>query len=124
VALPDRSHRGAFLTAAASASYYFDRIGRLDVSIPLLVAIVSSLGGLLFTLKAAPIMLSIGEITDPTALQAAFEDFRFWGNIRGACQVCEFAALTGALGMLSRRSWRSNSHPLNVNERQDGPPGF
>jgi hypothetical protein len=108
---------GAFLTLAAAASYYFDRIGRLDVSIPLLVAIISSWGGLLFTVKAAPIMLSIGELTDPAVLQAAFEGFRFWGNIRGACQVCEFAALTGALGMLSRTSWRSSSHPPNVNER-------
>jgi hypothetical protein len=110
---------GAFLTLAAAASYYFDRIGRLDVSIPLLVAIVSSWGGLLSTVKAAPIVLNIGEITDPVALQTAFEDFRFWGNIRGAFQVFEFAALAGALGMLSRMSKRSSSRPLNVNEPQD-----
>jgi hypothetical protein len=70
-----------------------DRIVRLDVAIPLAAAIVFSWSGLLFTVKAAPIMLGIAGINDPAALQTAFDGFRFWGIIRGAFQIFQFAAL-------------------------------
>jgi hypothetical protein len=93
---------GAFLTLAAAASYYFDRIPRLDVAIPLAAAIIFSWGGLLFTVKAAPIMLGLGEIKDPAGLQAAFEGFRFWGNMRGASQVLQFAALLWTFQTLAK----------------------
>jgi hypothetical protein len=60
------------------------------------------LGGLLFTVKAAPIMLGIAGINDPAALQTAFDGFRFWGNIRGAFQMLLFAALMWTLRMLAK----------------------
>jgi hypothetical protein len=93
---------GAVLTLAAGASYYFDRVARRDVAIPLAAAIVLSWCGLLFTFKAAPIMLSIGEINNPAALRTAFEGFRFWGSIRGVSQVLQFAALMWALQRLAK----------------------
>jgi hypothetical protein len=74
---------GAF-TLAAAASYYFDRISPLP------------------SYKAAPIMLGLGEIKDPAGLQAAFEGFRFWGNMRGASQVLQFAALLWTFQTLAK----------------------
>jgi hypothetical protein len=94
---------GALLTLAAAASYHFDGAVRRAVAIPLWAAVAFSLGGLVLTLEAAPIMLGVGKADDPAALQAAFEGFRSWGNIRGVCQVFQFAALTVAMGMLSRK---------------------
>jgi hypothetical protein len=96
---PIEAFGGALLTLGAAASYYFDRIARPSFAIPLCAAIVFSLGGLLLTIEAAPIMLGINNVNDPAALQAAFEGFRFWGNIRGASQVLAFAALMWALRM-------------------------
>jgi hypothetical protein len=99
---PIEAFGGAFLTLAADASYYFDRVARLDVTVPLAAAIVFSWSGLFFTVTAAPIMLSLEEINDPAALQAAFEGFQFWGDIRGVCQVLQFAALMWTLRMLAK----------------------
>jgi hypothetical protein len=101
---PIEAFAGAFLTVAAAASHYFDRIARPAFAIPLCAAIVFSWCGLLLTIKAAPIMLGINEVNDPAALQAAFDGFRFWGNIRGASQVLAFAALMWALRLLLRKA--------------------
>ena len=48
-------------------------------------------------------MLSIRHAgDDPAAPQAAYDGFRYWGNIRAACQVGAFAANIWALVALLR----------------------
>jgi hypothetical protein len=59
-------------------------------------------GGLLVTIKAAPIMLSVRHLTDPLSLDAAFEGFYRWGAVRGACQVLLFPVELWALLLLAR----------------------
>jgi hypothetical protein len=56
-------------------------------------AALLTIGGLLFTTKAAPIMLSVCHLgNDPAALQRAFDGFDFWGRLRGLCQVSAYVA--------------------------------
>jgi hypothetical protein len=89
---------GAFLLiVAAAASLYADRMARPPLMLPLWCAIALAAAGLLCTLKAAPIMLSVGDLGDPAAIRQAFEGFRFWGNIRGVVQVLAFLATVWAL---------------------------
>lgn len=44
-------------------------------------------------------MLGIARLGDPAALQQAFDGFRFWGDIRGVCQVLAFFATVWALAV-------------------------
>jgi hypothetical protein len=62
------------------------------------------IAGLVITLKAAPIMLGVRDISDAAALQLAFDGFHFWGNIRGVCQVLVFVAQLWTVAVLLRRS--------------------
>lgn len=55
-----------------------------------------SVGGLLLTMKAAPIMLAVRGVNDPAALQRMFEAFGFWGNLRSVCQIGAFVSLVCA----------------------------
>jgi hypothetical protein len=64
------------------------------------VAVLLAMGGLVLTIKAAPIMLGIRSLSEPTALQRAFEGFWYWGNLRAECQVSAFLAQLAALAML------------------------
>jgi hypothetical protein len=68
----------------------------------LYAAVLLAAGGLIFTLKAAPIMLGIRDLSDPAALQNAFEAFWYWGNLPAGCQVLSFFAQLGALAVLLR----------------------
>jgi hypothetical protein len=101
-------HRRTFwatlLTIAAAISFHFDRLASRKAVVPLYSAALLCVAGLIFTIKAAPLMLGIREVNEPAALQNAFEGFRYWGNIRGACQVFAFAAQLWALGVLASRS--------------------
>jgi hypothetical protein len=69
---------------------------------PLYAAALLTLGGLVFTLKAAPIMLGIKDVHDPQALQEAFERFYYWGHWRGVCQILAFFSMLWAMILLSR----------------------
>ena len=89
---------GAFLLILLTAvSLYLDRMARARIMLPLCTALALAAAGLLCTLKAAPIMLSVGHLDDPASLGQAFEGFRLWGNIRGAAQVLAFFATIWAL---------------------------
>jgi hypothetical protein len=91
---------GSFvLILATTASLHLDRAAKGRVAPPIYGAVLLSLGGLLCTLKAAPIMLGIEGLGDPAALQQAFEGFHFWGNIRGVFQVLAFVAAVWALAV-------------------------
>jgi hypothetical protein len=91
---------GAFLLILATAvSLHVDRAARAPITLPLGGAVVLAAGGLLCTLKAAPLMLSVGHLDDPASLRQAFDGFHFWGDIRGAAQVLAFLATVWALAV-------------------------
>lgn len=100
---PFEAFGSTLLTLAAALCFHFDRTAPRAAAVPLYAACVLAVGGLGFTVKAAPIMLGIGELDDPIALQAAFEGFWYWGNWRAVCQVLAFMAQLVALAMLWRR---------------------
>ncbi len=94
---------GFLLILAATVSLHFDGAAAGRVAMPLYGAVLLSAGGLLCTLKAAPIMLSVGHLSDPAALQDALDGFTVWGDIRGVFQVLAFFATVGALcGLVDR----------------------
>jgi hypothetical protein len=89
---------GSFLLIlVAAVSRHIDRPARGRFELPLYAAVLLSAGGLFCTLKAAPIMLGIGHLNDPAALQHALDGFYFWGDIRGVFQVLAFVAAVWAL---------------------------
>jgi hypothetical protein len=93
---------GAFLLLlAAAVSLHVGRAATARIALPLFGAVMLAAVGLLGTLKAAPIMLSVGHLSDPALLRQAFEGFRFWGDIRGVAQVLAFFAAVWALAALS-----------------------
>jgi len=100
---PLEAFGATLLTLAAAISFYFDRLASPKAAVPLYSAALFCVAGLIFTIKAAPLMLGIRDINEPAALQIAFEGFRYWGNIRGMCQVLAFASQIWALAVLHRR---------------------
>jgi hypothetical protein len=100
---PFEAFGSTLLTLVAALCFHFDRSAPRATALPLYAACVLAVGGLGFTVKAAPIMLDIDDVNDPIALQAAFEGFWYWGNLRTVCQVLAFMAQLVALAMLWRR---------------------
>jgi len=93
----------ALLAIAATVSNYFDGNRRRGTVLPLYCAAVFSIVGLLLTVKAAPIMLSLAAPQDAAAAQRAFDAFFVWGlYLRGAAETLAFAALVWALSDLYR----------------------
>ncbi|HYC19361.1 MAG TPA: hypothetical protein VEF35_01910 [Candidatus Bathyarchaeia archaeon] len=89
---------GAVLTIAAAASFQFDITAPASAAVPIYLSVALVLGGLLATVKAAPIMMSLRRIGDEaSALQKALDGFRRWGNVRGAFQILAFLANLWAL---------------------------
>jgi hypothetical protein len=103
---PLEAFGGALLTLAAAIGVHFERYARRAVALALDAAVLFAAAGLALTIKAAPIMLSIRDVTDSATLQRAFEGFWYWSNIRGACQVLAFAAQLLALAFLLPTSRR------------------
>lgn len=91
---------GFLLILAAAVSFHFDRATTGRSTLSLYGAVLFSVGGLLCTLKAAPIMLSIERVSDRAALQHALDGFYFWGDIRGIFQVLAFFATVWVLAGL------------------------
>jgi hypothetical protein len=86
------------LLVAALVSCRFDRSGGGRVIRPLVAAVALSVLGLVLTVKAAPIMLSLAAVQSPTVLLHAFDDFFLWGiYLRGAVDVLAFVAAVWAL---------------------------
>jgi hypothetical protein len=93
---------GAFLLAiSAAVSYRLDRPAGQPAGKLLYLAAAFSLCGLLLTIKAAPIMLALGQDPSPTALAHAFTEFHFWGlYLRGTADMLAFALEITALATL------------------------
>jgi hypothetical protein len=84
---------GTLLNIGTLVSYRFDKVKTKSRALPLYLAALLSIGGLLVTVKAAPIMLSVPHLGgDPLLLQKAFDGFNFWGGIRGLSQLLAFVA--------------------------------
>ena len=88
----------AGLAFAAAVSSAFDD-ARQGIK-PLVLAAVMASAALLVTTQAAPIMLGVGHLDDPAAVQRAFEGFRYWGDIRGVCHVIAFVAELYAIAVM------------------------
>lgn len=87
---------GALLSFASVVTFHRDRnrsITSRSAFIPLYAAALLTLGGLLLTIIAAPIMQSVpGLGKDTVSLQRALDDFEFWGGIRAIFQIGAFMA--------------------------------
>jgi len=91
------------LLIAAAVSNRFDRSRQGRMTPPLLTAVALSLLGLIITVKAAPIMLSLRAAEPPAALQHAFDDFVLWGRyLRRTVDVLAFVAAVWALSPVCR----------------------
>jgi hypothetical protein len=112
IAYPLEGIGATILIAAATASFHFDRPPPGRVRMLLYLATTFSLGGLLLTLKAAPIMLTL-ESPASISLPRAFAEFHFWGLfLRGTADllafVFELCALTALIGHgASTRAWHA-----------------
>jgi len=99
--------RHADLSKRGLAFYPFIGIGHAVLSIASAVAepknraatagAALALGGMITTVKAAPVMLSVRNLKDPDEIQDAMNRFLFWSAIRAVCQVGAFAANVAAL---------------------------
>ena len=94
---PTEAIGGALFTIAAAVSFRFDITAPAMASLPVYLSVALVIGGLLATVKAAPLMMSLRRDDDILALQKAFDGFRRWGNMRGAFQILAFLANVWAL---------------------------
>jgi hypothetical protein len=89
---------GALLSIAAAVSFRQGWNTFRAEAIPVYAGALLTVGGLLATSQAAPIMLSVrGLGDDPASLQHAMEGFTSWGGIRGLLQERAFLANLWAL---------------------------
>ena len=103
VAYPIEAVGAALLTIAAAVSNYIDGNRRWATVLPLYCAAAFSIVGLLLTIKAAPIMLSLAAPQSAAAAERAFDEFFMWGlYLRGSADTLAFAALVCALANLYR----------------------
>lgn len=90
---PLEAFGGMILSVAAAIVIRRNRAAPRTAKVPIYAAALFTIGGLLLTLKAAPIMLSVRHLgTDPAALQRAFDGFEFWGGLRSISQVLGYFA--------------------------------
>ncbi len=101
VAYPIEGIGTTLLLIAAAISIYFDGTSRRAVTMPLYVAVALSVGGLLLTAKAAPIMLALASPQTAGAIQHAFDKFFFWGlYLRGSLDTLAFVSAGWSLSNL------------------------
>jgi len=100
---PLSAFAGAILSGAVAFSFRQDRAHGRVAAVPIYGAALLTLGGLVVTTRAAPIILSVRRLDDDAPiLQHALNGFQFWGNVRGAFQVLAFVANLWSLAALSR----------------------
>jgi hypothetical protein len=98
IAYPLEGVGAALLTLAAAVSHRLDGPLRQRGRAALYLSAAGYLAGLLLTLKAAPIMLALGDSALRTDLARAFADFYFWGlylrgGVDGAALLCGIWAM-------------------------------
>lgn len=103
VMYPIEAFSGMLLSVLAAVLLVRRRHEARFARVPIYAGALLTLGGLAFTAKAAPIMLSVRHLDgDRSALQQALNGFQFWGGVRGICQVLAFLANVWALVGVSR----------------------
>jgi hypothetical protein len=103
VAYPIEGIGSTLLIAAATLSNHFDRAAPRAATFSLSIALALSVGGLLLTVKAAPIMLGLASSQSSRAIEGAFDQFFFWGlYLRGLVDTLAFAALIWAFSNVNR----------------------
>jgi hypothetical protein len=98
---PTEAILAALFACGSAVSWTLESNRRNLLAIQLYSAAALALGALLFTLKAAPVMMGIQHLNDPISLKRAFARFYFWGNLRAGCHVSAFAIELWALSRLS-----------------------
>lgn len=94
---------GCALSIAAAISCTRDGRGAQGRPLPAYVAVVLTRCGLLLTIKAAPLMLSLRSLgSDSRALQGVFDGFDWWGRWRGAVQCGAFGANLWSVAVFGR----------------------
>lgn len=81
---------GALLCIAVVVAFRWSRAGPRRAAFPIYAAAFFAIGGLAATTQAAPIMLSVRHLTDPSDVARALDGFTLWGGIRGICQVLAY----------------------------------
>jgi hypothetical protein len=90
------------LTVAAAASGYFGRNSQRETPVSLILAIVFSFFGLLFTAKAAYLVQLLAASQPAADLQPIFNAYLVWGvDFRAAADAVAFVAVVWALSGLS-----------------------
>jgi len=101
VLYPLEAFAGMFLSVIAAIAFYRAGPDPTRARVPIYGGALLTIGGLLMTLRAAPIMLSVRHLDDnPVALQHALDGFTFWGGLRGVCQVLAYLANVWALAVI------------------------
>jgi hypothetical protein len=103
VLYPLEAFSGMVLSVLAAFLLARARGVRLSARLPAYAAALFTIGGLLLTIKAAPIMLSVKNLGDdgPQLLQA-FNGFELWGGLRSLSQALGFLANLLSLAAVSR----------------------
>ena len=100
IAYPLEGIGAALLTLAAAVSDRLDRPPRRQGRAALYLSAAGYLAGLLLTLKAAPIMLALGDPGSKAGPSRAFADFSFWGlYLRGGVDAVAFLCGIWALAL-------------------------
>jgi hypothetical protein len=104
------------LIFAAAVSQRLDRSAPRRAGLPIYLAALFSIGAIIATIIAAPIMLGVDSLgDDPGALQAAFDRFTLWGvYIRGAFFALSFLCTVWALTITSRNAASARIKDVSV----------
>lgn len=103
------------LIFAAAVSQRLDRSASRKAALPIYLAALFSIGAIIATIIAAPIMQSVGSLgNDTVALQSAFNRFTLWGvYIRGVFFALTFLCTVWALTITSRHAAGARSGAIN-----------
>ena len=100
---------------AAAVAQSLDRSASRKAALPIYLAALFSIGAIIATIIAAPIMQSVGSVgNDTVALQSAFNRFTLWGvYIRGVLFALTFLCTVWALAITSRHAVGARSGAIN-----------
>jgi hypothetical protein len=104
---PLEAFGGMILSVAAAVIFRRDGTAPQAAQMPIYAAALFTIGGLVLTVKAAPIMLGVKNVGDDLGvLQRAFDDFEFWGTLRLASQTLGYLANMWSLVAILRAGSR------------------
>jgi hypothetical protein len=109
---PLEAFSGAILSIAVVISFRRDGSQPRSALVPVYGAALMTIGGLLATTQAAPIMMSVSHLGDNVAaLQRALNGFQFWGDVRGTFQLLAFVASVWSMAAILPTSKSAEDPP-------------